>query len=134
MHAGNEKLIGTVTPFRGNGRRLGYPTANITTESSLSDGVYFGYADLGAYHHHPALLFIGTPTTIGDSERRAEAHLLDIEDKDYYGEQLSAQVVFFHRPNQKFDALTDLIAAMKADERTARKWFAGHKYSAGSKV
>ena len=76
-------ISGVVTKYKGNGRKLGYPTANITTIADISDGVYFGYADLAEYQNQPALIFIGTPTTIGDKDRRLEAYLLDIPDKDY---------------------------------------------------
>lgn len=109
--------------FAGNGRKFGYPTANIETETDLKDGVYFGLADLGAYAKQPALIFIGTPTTVGDTGRRVEAHLLDIVDKDYYGEQLSLDILYFHRPNQTFSSIDELLVAMKDDETTARRWF-----------
>lgn len=117
-------LSGTVTRFQGNGRRLGYPTANLTTATDLEDGVYFGFADLADWSHHPAIIFIGTPTTMGDATRRVEAHLLDIPDKDYYDLPLTVSIEYFHRGNQKFANATELIEAMHADEAAARLWFA----------
>ena len=108
--------------FTGMGRSLGYPTANIETDTQLSDGVYFGWADLGKYTHHPALIFIGTPTTMGDVERRAEAHLLDIDDTDHYGLELKLSVEVFHRPNQTFSSVDELLVAIKADETAGRDW------------
>lgn len=116
-------VTGTVIRFKGNGRKLGYPTANIAVDTSLADGVYFGFADLKTYHNHPALIFIGTPTTVGDHIRRVEAHLLDIHDQDYYGLPLSLKVAHFHRPSQNFASIDLLLAAMKTDEETARAWF-----------
>lgn len=117
-------LRGTVTRFKGNGRRLGYPTANLTTKTDLADGVYFGFADLADWTRHPAMIFIGTPTTMGDTARRVEAHLLDIPDKDYYDLPLTMSIEHFHRGNQKFAAAGALIEAMQADEAAARHWFA----------
>lgn len=117
------RLSGPVTAFQGNGRKLGYPTANLATATSLQDGVYFGYADLATYAHHPAMIFVGQPITMGDPERRVEAHLLDIPDKDYYGDMLQLQVCYFHRPNQLFDSVDELLEAMKDDETRARVWF-----------
>jgi riboflavin kinase / FMN adenylyltransferase len=116
-------LEGTVTRFSGNGRKLGYPTANVMTETRLSDGVYFGFASLDKYAGHPALIFIGTPTTVGDKERRTEAHLLDIEDKDYYGLKLELELCYYHRHNKTFGSIEELIQEMRADEIAARKWF-----------
>lgn len=116
-------LTGTVTPFGGRGRQLGYPTANIKTATDLKDGVYFGYADLGVYRNRPALIFIGVPVTVGDQERRVEVHLLDIPDQDYYEQPLSVSIRSFHRPNQEFKNIDELTAAMQRDEADARAWF-----------
>jgi len=102
---------------------MGYPTANIKSSTDLADGIYFGYADLDVYKSHPAIIFIGTPITVGDSDRRVEAHLLDIPDKDYYELDLNLKIKKFHRPNQKFANQDELILAMKQDEKAACKWF-----------
>ncbi|HSW99874.1 MAG TPA: riboflavin kinase [Patescibacteria group bacterium] len=116
-------LSGTITAFKGNGRKLGYPTANIDIPTDLSDGIYFGFASLSSYTRQPALIFIGTPTTVGDTTRRVEAHLLDIPDVDYYHQELILDVRYFHRANETFTTIDDLIAVIQADEKTARAWF-----------
>ena len=118
-------MQGRVIFFSGRGRGFGYPTANIKSRTGLNDGVYFGFADLDGYHKHPALIFVGTPTTVGDKDRRVEAHLLDIEDKDYYGLDISLDIKKFHRPNKTFGSIEELKIAMKDDEIAARKWFKG---------
>lgn len=117
-------LTGTTQHYKGNGRKLGYPTANISTSTSLADGVYFGFASLGAYEHQPTLIFIGTPVTVGDTKRRVEAHLLDIADADYYDQLLTLDIQNFHRANKKFNTVDELLDIMKMDETTARTWFA----------
>jgi riboflavin kinase/FMN adenylyltransferase len=117
-------FTGTVTRFKGNGRKLGYPTANITTATDAKDGVYFGFADLGNLRRRPSLIFVGIPTTMGDTERRVEVHVLDIPDKDYYGEPLTATARHYHRPNRTFENVDALIEVMKDDEAAARGWFA----------
>ena len=117
------ELSGVTLPFEGNGRSFGYPTANIHASTELVDGVYFGYANLGEYSNHPALIFIGTPTTVGAKEYRIEAHLLDIADKDYYGETLKVDVHHFHRQNVMFESVDELLKAMQTDDLAARKWF-----------
>jgi riboflavin kinase/FMN adenylyltransferase len=116
-------LNGVVKPYKGNGRKLGYPTANLNIATDLNDGVYFGFANLDTYHDQPALIFVGIPTTIGDTERRVETYLLDIPDQDYYGKDLTVTVGHFHRSNKTFDSLEELMAAIKDDEATARHWF-----------
>jgi len=117
------ELQGIVTRFKGNGRRLGYPTANINTTTGLADGVYFGFADLADWRHHPAIIFIGTPTTMGDTERRLEAYLLDIPDQDYYGHDMRVSIEHYHRSNKTFNNPDELMQAMRSDETTARRWF-----------
>lgn len=117
------KLEGTVTKFKGNGRKLGYPTANINTPSDLDDGIYFGFADLMEYKNHSTLIFIGMPITIGDKTRRIEAHLLDIPDIDHYGQKITIRASHFWRANKKLDSIDELILTIKADESAAREWF-----------
>src|SRR2546430_2613557 len=102
------ELSGTVLAYKGNGRKLGYPTANINVPTDLVDGVYFGFADLQNFKDQPALIFVGTPTTMGDTERRVEAHLLDIPDADYYGQKLTLRIVLYHRPNRTFESVAAL--------------------------
>ena len=119
-------LSGVVTKFKGDGRRMGYATANLAIDTELEDGVYFGFADLAAYHHHPAIIFIGTPTTLGETTRRVEAHLIDIIDRDYYDQNLIIEVRHYHRPNQTFPNVDSLLGAIKSDEAAARHWFTTH--------
>ncbi len=120
---GPQTLEGTIRSYKGNGRKLGYPTANLSLQTELDDGVYFGYAELADWHHHPALIFVGIPTTVGDHERRVEAHLLDIPDTDYYDLPLKLNVAFFHRPNQTLNSIEELTTIMRQDEVEARRWF-----------
>jgi riboflavin kinase/FMN adenylyltransferase len=125
------EIDGTVKHFKGNGRQLGYPTANIDTPVDLADGVYFGFADLREFVRQPALVFVGVPTTVGDTVRRVEAHLLDIPDNDYYGEKLKLSIQHYHRPNQTFDTMSELLSVMAEDEKAGRAWFSGHDLSRG---
>ncbi len=124
-----ESIIGKVERFAGNGRKLGYPTANLSVATKLDDGVYFGFANLAKYLNHPALIFVGTPTTMGDKVRRIEAYLLDIPDKDFYGENLELKVNHYHRANKTFNNIQELKVAMKTDEIVGREWFSQHKSS-----
>lgn len=117
------ELSGVVTPFQGNGRKLGYPTANLRSGTDLKDGVYFGFANLAEFTNHPAVIFVGTPTTLGDKERRVEAYLLDIPDKDYYDQVLKLKIVEFHRDNKTFADIDALLEVMADDEKAARRWF-----------
>ena len=127
LNINSTRLRGVVTRYKGNGRKLGYPTANFKSSTTIIDGVYFGFATMAEYADHPALIFIGTPTTIGDKDRRVEAHLLDIVDRDYYNLDLILDVQKPHRANKTFDSVEQLVDAIKSDELAARKWFSSNK-------
>jgi riboflavin kinase/FMN adenylyltransferase len=120
------RLQGKVTPYAGHGREFGYPTANIAAETDLPDGVYWGRADLAGHVGRAAVVFVGIPTTVGDTQRRVEAHILDFPDRDYYGETLALDVLHHHRKNETFASVELLLQAMKADEAAARAWFSKH--------
>lgn len=116
-------LSGVTVPYKGNGRKLGYPTANLSVVADLADGVYFGFADLGGLKNRAAMIFIGVPVTVGDTERRVEAHLLDVPDEDYYGQSMTLTIKHYRRPNRSFEDIGQLIEAIRADEAAARQWF-----------
>jgi riboflavin kinase/FMN adenylyltransferase len=115
-------IKGTVTRFKGDGRKLGYPTANLKAETDLKDGVYFGHAGLTEFKNHPAIIFVGTPTTMGETERRVEAYLLDIPDQDYYGHELTLAIEHYHRATQTFASIEELKKIMHQDEKAARAY------------
>lgn len=117
------RLSGRTTRFSGNGRELGYPTANIQTTARLKDGVYLGRAKLAEFDRHPALIFVGVPTTVGDTVWRVEAHLLDIADRDYYDLPLVIELIRYVRANKTFATKEALKRQMKADEADARRYF-----------
>lgn len=117
------RLAGVTSRYQGKGRALGYPTANIGADIPLPDGIYFGLASLAGFEHKPALIFIGTPVTVGDKERRVESYILGIPDKDYYGQELVLDIKKFHRANEKFATVEELLQAIRQDEAAGRKWF-----------
>ncbi len=103
------------------------PTANLAVDTTARDGVYFGFADLGDFSHHPSIIFVGIPTTVGDTKRRVEAYLIDIPDVDHYDQPLKLSLERYHRSNRTFADTGELVAAMKADEAAARQWFAARQ-------
>src|SRR5947209_546885 len=106
-------ISGTVQRYSGQGRQLGYPTANIELkDNKLSEGVYFGLANLAEYKEQPSLIFVGVPYSSDDPRRRLEAHLLDAADQDYYGQILKVTLMHFQRPNEHFKSLAELIKAL----------------------
>lgn len=118
------KVGGMTSRGDGYGRSLGYPTANLMkSDVKAKDGVYFGHATLGEFKHKLAIIFVGTPETTNQKQRRVEAYLLGIPDENHYGEKLMLTFEKYHRANQKFASINDLKHAIRNDELAARKWF-----------
>lgn len=120
------QLAGTVKPYSGQGRWLGYPTANIECPANTPESVFVGYTTL-MNKRLPSIIFIGAPITLGETIKRAESHILDLEDRDLYGQEILVEVVEKLRDNEKFNSRDELIKQMKRDEQIARKYFAREK-------
>jgi riboflavin kinase/FMN adenylyltransferase len=108
------------------GRTLGYPTANLDTESTEklipADGVYAVEAELlpsgTALFEGKRLrgmMGIGIRPTINGTDRTIEVNLFDF-DEDIYGRELRVYVKKFLRPELKFNGLEELKAALAQDK------------------
>jgi riboflavin kinase/FMN adenylyltransferase len=107
---------------------LGYPTANINSDTSPSlsqflcspdcpDGVYMGWASLPSIRDPmKAAISVGLNPTFEDSEvRLLEAYLLDYKGPDFYGETLRLVITGHIRASLKFDSLESLKNAIAED-------------------
>lgn len=121
-------VSGVVQRNEGRGRELGYPTANLSYNGNLRDGVYFGTVSTVSQEHLPALIFIGSAPTFNDTKRRLEAYILDFSG-DLYDTAIVVSLQMFHRPNIKFDSMDKLIIQMKDDEQKGRDYFAENGYN-----
>ena len=105
---------GIVIHGDGEGRRLGYPTANIAVPEPLS-GIWAGTVthDNRTY---PAAVFA--------SKRRAilEAHILDFE-ADLYGAEISIELKELIRSERTFESVEALCAAIAQDVQTISEYF-----------
>ena len=119
------EVVGTVVAGDGRGKHLGFPTANIATETPLvpKDGVYavrvFGIADEAL----EGVCNIGGRPTFGEGPRQVEVHVLDAVG-DFYGSKVRISFETRLRDEQKFDEPESLIAQIREDVAVARRWFA----------
>ena len=123
------EVRGVVTAGDRRGRTIGFPTANIPTETALqlpADGVYAAFYERPDGSVYPAAVNIGKRPTFYDDARRSliEAHLIGFRG-DLYHE--SAKVRFLHRlrPEQKFDGLDALTDQLKRDVEEAGRVLTG---------
>lgn len=123
------RVSGVVQNGDHRGRTLGYPTANLHPFPGLAlpaDGIYAALASLDGQEReraNPALVYIGTRPTFGESNRVIEVFLLDFDD-DLYGRHISVEFVDLVRGDRAFASADELVAQMKIDEQNGRKMLA----------
>ncbi|MFH0779106.1 MAG: riboflavin biosynthesis protein RibF [Candidatus Eisenbacteria bacterium] len=109
-------LEGLVVPGKGTGRKLGFPTANLSVhEKKLvpPDGVYAALADVQG-QTLKAAVNIGVRPTVGGEERLVEGHLIGFEG-DILGRQMSLSFVCRIREERKFPSRDALSRAIVDD-------------------
>lgn len=120
-------ITGTVVRGAGQGRRLGFATANIDVPHADKliphEGIYAVRAALrdrfvnGVLHLGPRPTFAGLPPSI-------ELHLFDFDD-DIYGDRVRVSFIDRIRDIAHFDSVDALVRAMEADCAAARALLAG---------
>ena len=118
-------ILGTVVRGEQLGRKLGFPTANLSAHSEQfpPNGVYVVEARLaGALYRGVANLGFRPTVAAGKPERLLELHLFDLE-REIYGEEIEVRFVRYLRPEQKFADVEALKAQIAADVRQARESF-----------
>lgn len=116
------KLTGIVKKYSGNGRKLGFPTANIELVEPAHDGLYLGMTLLNG-DLLPSIVYIGAPEVYKAELRRLESHILSFPDRDLYGETIEVEILHKLRDNVAFTSEAALIVQMKKDVRAARAFF-----------
>ncbi len=115
-------VLGNVEHGRQLGRRLGFPTANLTLENEQLPpiGVYAVRAMLDG-HLLPGVANLGhRPTVEGTSERHLEVHLFDF-DAIIYGHDMEVRFIQRLREEVRFESLDELKAQITRDSQRARQ-------------
>ncbi len=121
----NYSLSGEVVHGEKNGRKIGFPTANINVSESYkllpSDGVYAIKASLeGEDKMYDGVLNIGFKPTLDGNRKTVEAHLFNFTD-DIYGRSIKVEFVKILRKEIKFNSLKDLQNQLILDKEYALK-------------
>jgi len=116
-------ILGTVVRGERLGKKIGFPTANLSAHSEQfpPNGVYFAQATLDGVIY-PGVVNLGYRPTVssGKSERVLEIHLLDF-DHEIYGKDVEVRFVRYLRPEQKFENLDALVRQIEFDVQQARQ-------------
>ena len=115
------KFSGVVKKSLGRGKKLGFPTANLDTPADVEEGLYIAWCKVKD-KHWPSLVFVGASETFGETEKKAEAYLLDF-DGELYGQVLEIELLKKIREVMKFNTPEELVGQMKRDELIAREFF-----------
>lgn len=119
-------LSGVVEAGEGRGRGLGFPTANLAVDPTLTvpgDGVYASWAWVGDVRR-PAATSIGVRPTFGGGQRAVEAHVLDFSE-DLYGSEVRLEFVARLRGQQTFGTADALVAQIHQDVDWTRRLLLG---------
>jgi len=113
---------GVVESGERNGRKLGFPTANLQLGELVhpKHGVYAVRARIeGEAGWRAGVANFGRTPTTGLRDPLLETHIFDFAG-DIYGKRLEVQLVVYLRPEKKFDSLDLMVEQMHADAAEAR--------------
>ncbi len=112
-------ITGKVIHGNKNGRKLGFPTANIsvTEKDKLIPkiGAYFGYTRVNG-HSYPSMINIGYRPTVEGSNLTIESHLIGVN-IDLYDQTIQIELTGFLREEIKFGSLDQLKEQLKTDKQ-----------------
>ena len=116
-------ILGTVIDGDKLGKKLGFPTANLSAHSEQfpPDGVYFAEAWIEGVLYH-GLVNLGIRPTVakGEPQRILEIHILDFHE-EIYGKDIEVRFLQYLRPEKKFPNVDALIHQIELDVQQARK-------------
>lgn len=116
----NYSLCGTVAHGLQNGRKMGFPTANMEYDESAllpKEGVYAGISEVLG-RRYKSVINVGRNLTFGAERLTIESHLIDF-DKDIYGEKIKVFFLKRLRGVKKFAGMDELKAQINSDKKIA---------------
>jgi len=116
-------ILGTVTHGDNLGKKIGFPTANLSAHSEQfpPNGVYAAEARIEGESHRGVINLGIRPTVSGwKSNRVLEIHLFDFN-RDIYGHDVEVRFLKFLRPEKKFENLDALVQQIRQDVKEARE-------------
>ncbi len=120
-------ISGKVVDGYKQGRKLGFPTANLDTAGTgqliPASGIYAVRVQIGTDETLlPGMTDIGNRPTFGQYKQSIETYIFNFHD-DIYGEPMRLTFVQRIRSEKKFDNVTLLVEQLKDDERRVEEIF-----------
>lgn len=117
-------ITGSVAHGFQEGRRIGFPTANIVPESAEKlvpgNGVYATRVSVEGGEWMPAMLNIGTNPTFQRQQTTIEAHIIGFEG-DIYGRKVRVEFGRKLRDERRFESVEALQKQLEADKKEVEK-------------
>lgn len=107
-----------------NGRRWGFPTANITDiipHFTIENGVYASRVIIDG-KRWDAMMYVGTRPTLKLTEPTVEIHIFDFT-KNIYGQSIQFHILEKIRDEQTFANTEELAEQLRKDEQKTRNFF-----------
>lgn len=121
-------LNGNVVNGKQLGGKIGYPTANIDVKENYKlipkTGVYVIKSVIDNKTVY-GMMNIGNRPTVNGKHQTIEVHFLDFN-KDLYNQNLTVELIYFLRNEEKFASVDLLINQLKKDEEIARNYIANN--------
>jgi riboflavin kinase/FMN adenylyltransferase len=112
-------IKGSVVKGKGNGRKLGYPTANLSLSANYVlplNGVYATAITIQGQRFY-SMASVGYHPTIAPVEKPlVEVHIFDFK-KNIYKQDVNVEFLQFMRPEITFATIGELVVKMREDER-----------------
>ncbi len=122
-------LPGRVVDGYKEGRKLGFPTANLeVADASLlvpANGAYAVRVRLSDGRELTGMCNIGTRPTFDGQHRSIETYIFDFHE-DIYGQELEVMFVGRIREERRFDSITQLVNQLKDDKQIAENILKKH--------
>ena len=120
----NYAFKGRIVRGDGRGKKLGFPTANISVDDQdkllPAKGIYVAECIVEEEKHFGLLSLGSRPTFHKDGDVIPEFYIFDF-DRDIYDQVMQVNLVERIRDEEKFNSVDDLIIRMKKDEEVGKE-------------
>ena len=119
-------INGIVVNGKQLGGKIGFPTANIDVKEDYKlipkTGVYVVKSNISNKIIY-GMMNIGNRPTVDGKHQTIEVHFFDFN-QDLYNKNLTIELLYFLRDEEKFNSVNDLIHQLKKDEKIAKEYIA----------
>ena len=122
----NFMINGIVVNGKQLGGKIGFPTANIDVKEDYKlipkTGVYVVKSNISNKIIY-GMMNIGNRPTVDGKHQTIEVHFFDFN-QNLYNKNLTIELLYFLRDEEKFNSVNDLIHQLKKDEKIAKEYIA----------